>query len=184
MHGLISMLLHSFFSSTWMQLDVALDSQTASWLQPADSLFSISLWVAPTAAEDTDSYTKEETKSSKFINLTHAASMSRQLSQSNILGSAATPANTNGRLQGQPSTDQLPSPLTPQVLEHKDGILHSGAAASSADLGTPPWVGSPPGSSWLAKAASMSANVSAGLPSAPPPATPTLPSAADGEVPL
>ena len=70
------------------------------------------------------------------------------------------------------------------MLEHKDSILHSGAAASSADLGTPPWVGSPPGSSWLAKAASMSANASAGCASAPTPATPLLAPAADGEVPL
>lgn len=129
------------------------------------------------AAEDTDSYTKEETKSSKFINLTHAASMSRQPSQSNIPAAAATPGQD--RLHGQPSTDALPHPHTlSPVLEQKGSTSHS--VETFADPGAAPWVGSPPGSSWLAKAASMSAN--AAFPPAPPPPTPPLPPAADGEV--
>lgn len=133
------------------------------------------------AAEETDSYTKEETKSSKFINLTHAASMTKHPSPSPFSGGPPTGSAAHSRLQGASSSSLLPRQFSSsQVSEGVSGLPpsnsradHDGCEASGAS-----WAGSPPSSSWLAKAASCS------QPQPSMPAAPSLPvpPAADEQV--
>ncbi|DBA67238.1 TPA: hypothetical protein ACH3X2_001548 [Trebouxia sp. C0005] len=130
-------------------------------------------------AEDTDSYTKEETKSTKFINLTHAASMTRQPSQSPITGTPPPPPPPGqGRLQGAAS-GTLPRQFSfSQMSEASSGLPQTSDGWDSAG---PSWLGSPStASSWLAKAASSHA-LPTTLPM--PSAAPVPPSADEQEWP-
>lgn len=109
------------------------------------------------AAEETDSYTKEETKSSKFINLTHAASMTKQPTTSPFSGPAPTTSAAHSRLQGSSSSGLLPRQFSlSQVSETGSGLAPSNSRADEdgCEASGPSWAGSPPTSSWLAKAAS------------------------------
>ena len=128
-------------------------------------------------AEDTDSYTKEETKSTKFINLTHAASMTRQPSQSALTGTPPPPPPPGqGRLQGAaPGT--LPRQLSfSQMSEASSGLPQT---SDGWDAAGPSWIGSPStATSWLTKAASSHA-----LPTTPPvPSAAPVPPSADEQV--
>jgi len=129
------------------------------------------------AAEDTDSYTKEETKSTKFINLTHAASMTRQPSQSPLTGTPPPPPPpAQGRLQGAAS-GTLPRQFSfSQMSEASSGLPQTSDGWDSA---APSWLGSPStATSWLAKAASSHA-----LPTTPPmPSAAPVPPSADEQV--
>ena len=128
--------------------------------------------VAVFVAEDTDSYTKEETKSTKFINLTHAASMTRQPSQSPLTATPPPPPPPGGqaRLHGAAS-GALPRQFSfSQMSEASSGLPHTSDGWDSAG---PSWLGSPSaGTSWLAKAApsnapAVTSPMSSGMPVPP-----------------
>jgi hypothetical protein len=58
---------------------------------------------ARAAADDEDSYTKEETKSTKFVNLVHAASLSRQASGPQPAPAAPAPGAAAGAAAAAPA---------------------------------------------------------------------------------
>ena len=124
------------------------------------------------AAQDTDSYTKEETNSSKFINLTHAASMTKQPSQG-PLAVPPPPPPPGGPARLQAASGTLPRQISSsQISDTGSGFYQ---AADGWDSAGSPWVGSPSGSSWLAKATSGHAQPGASS----PPDVPVPPSADD-----
>ncbi len=129
------------------------------------------------AAEETDSYTKEETKSTKFINLTHAASMIRQQGQSPLaVPPPLPPPGVQGRLQGVAS-GTLPRQFSFSQTSESGSSLPQSRGEDGWDTAGPSWVGSPPGSSWLARAASSHAQ-----PSTPPMSGVPVPPSADQQV--
>ena len=133
------------------------------------------------AAEETDSYTKEETKSSKFINLTHAASMTKQSSSSPFCAAPPTGTPAHHRLQEASSSSLLPRQFgSSQVSEAVSGLAPSNSMADQdgGETSGPFSAASPPSSSWLAKAASSS-QPQPSFPSAP---SLPVPSAADQQV--
>ena len=133
-------------------------------------IFGMTLPTALAAAEDTDSYTKEETKSTKFINLTHAASLTRQPSQSPLTSPPPPPPPAgSGRMQAAAS-GTLPRQFSSSHIS-ESGFDHCQPKVGEDGWETAgsPWVGSPSGSSWLARASSSHAQPSASLPSLPVP---------------
>lgn len=106
--------------------------------------------------------------------------MTRQPSQSPIIGPSSAVSNGPSRLQGANSSSLLPRQFSfSQVSEAGSGLAASGSRVDQDgyEASGPSWAGSPPSSSWLAKAASSHSQPSAiTAPSVP------VPPAADEQV--
>ena len=68
------------------------------------------MWLPDAAAEEEDSYTKEETKTPRFVNLVHAASIQKQATQ-------APPAQQAPAVNGH----------TPRSAAHEDAFAQQSA---------------------------------------------------------
>ena len=100
------MCLRSFQSFCWA------DFQLKSNREPNETTFSLRLmmWHPDAAAEDEDSYTKEETKTPRFVNLVHAASIQKQATQ-------AAPVQQAPAVNGH----------TPRSAAHEDAFAQQSA---------------------------------------------------------
>ncbi|KAK9821232.1 hypothetical protein WJX81_005640 [Elliptochloris bilobata] len=137
-------------------------------------------------ADDEDSYTKEETKSTKFVNLVHAASLSRQASGPPPAAAAAPAAGASGAA-GAAAVRAVPVPETSGAGAYAGTprapamALERAAAASAPTALTDDQVGTSSqgnghawpalgGASWAAKATVGAAATAPAHGVAPPPA--------------